>query len=230
VDDVPAELGLYRLVGQLAFLQAVSRIGERLDLVGGRSPAQIATVGGAARVFRVFLGQVGELGFVALDLGEQVVGGLFVFNQDVADLVFHLAGLLLLDLVVFGLHLLVGDGVLLQVFGHQGAHQDALAGQLDFGLHIGLLGNAVFFGGLHEDLAVDHFLLDLLAQLRRVGGALADQQFHELIQALLRNGLAIDGGGVLRKGRYGDRASRGQHHDAFHGFPLGVGLGGLGIE
>src|SRR5690606_7393468 len=157
VDDVPAELGLYRLVVQLAFPQAVYRIGERLDIVGGRGPAQIATVGGAARVFRVFLGQVGELGFVALDLGEQVVGGLFVFNQDVADLVFHLAGLLLLDLVVFGLHLLVGDGVLLQVFGHQGAHQDALAGQLDFGLHIGLLGNAVFFGGLHEDLAVDHF-------------------------------------------------------------------------
>src|SRR5690606_31547695 len=113
---------------------------------------------------------------------------------------------------------------------HQGAHQNALAGQLDFGLHVGLLGNAVFFGGLHEDLAVDHFLLDLFAQLRRVGGALADQQFHELIQALLRNGLAIDGGGVLRKGRYGDRASRGKHHDAVHGFPLGVGLGGLGIE
>src|SRR5690606_26366203 len=75
VDDVPAELGLYRLVGQLAFLQAVYRVGERLDVIGRRGPTQIATVGGAARVLGVFLGQVGELGFVALDLGEQVVGG-----------------------------------------------------------------------------------------------------------------------------------------------------------
>ncbi len=112
-----------------------------------------------------------------------------------------------------------------QVVGHQGADQDALAGQLDFGLDVGLLGDAAGFGRLHEDLAVDHFLLDLFAQLRRIGGALADQQLDELIQALLRDGLAVDGSHVLGKSRHGDDAGRSQHDDAFHEYPFTFYLG-----
>ena len=112
-----------------------------------------------------------------------------------------------------------------EVVGHQGADQDALAGQFDFGLDVGLLGDAAGFGGLHEDLAVDHFLLDLFAQLGRIGGALADQQLDELIQALLRNGLAIHGGDVLGESGHGDDAGGGQHDDAFHEYPFTFYLG-----
>ena len=104
-----------------------------------------------ARVLRVLLGQVLELG-AALDLRDQRLGLVFVLDQDVARAVFG-AGGLGLELVVLGLGLGVGDRVLLLEVLEQLADQDALARQFHLRAVVGRGGDALLLGLLREDLA-----------------------------------------------------------------------------
>src|SRR5690606_5878363 len=101
----------------LAFLELFDSLGELGHIVAAGAPAQIAALGAAARIDGVFLGGCLEGGLLALDGGNDVFGGLLVLDQDVAQLVFLAAFLGLLDFVVLGLDIRVGDRVLLEVVG-----------------------------------------------------------------------------------------------------------------
>src|SRR5438067_1399655 len=127
LDHVPADLGVDRVLGDLAFLQAGEAGGEFRREGRRAGPVQVAAVVGGAGVLRL-LGQVFELG-AALDLGDDRLGVGFVLDQDVAHVVFLVAGLLG-EAVVFGLHFGVGDRVLLDVIAREGVDHDGLAGVL----------------------------------------------------------------------------------------------------
>src|SRR5690606_33390501 len=109
-------------------------------------------------------------------------------------------------------------GMLFKVVGHQGTHQDALAGQLDLLPDVGLLVDAGFFGRLHGHQPADHFLFDLFAQLGRVLRPFLYQQAHEIVELFLCNGLAVDRGDVLSVSRDGDDAACGKQGESFHGY------------
>src|SRR5581483_11455938 len=107
---------------------------------GGRGcPVEVATVGCRTGVLGL-LGQIFELG-TGLQLGDDGFGVFLLVHQDVAGVVFLVAGLGL-ELVVFGLDVGVGDRVLLQVVGDQGADDDGLAGQFQLVLDVGAVGEA----------------------------------------------------------------------------------------
>ena len=91
LDHVPAAVGLDRILGNLAFLQVHEAGREFLREGSRRSPVQVAAIVGGAGVLRG-LGQLFELG-AALDLGDGRLGVGFVVQQDVADVVFLVAGL-----------------------------------------------------------------------------------------------------------------------------------------
>jgi hypothetical protein len=111
--------------------------------------------GAGAGVFGQLLGQIFKL-FALLELGNDVLGLVFLFHQDVAGLVF-LATVGGGELVVFSLDFLVGDGVLLLEVGEQFADQDALAGQFDLVLVVFGHIQTTYLGFLQEDFAGNDF-------------------------------------------------------------------------
>src|SRR5690606_26148500 len=125
--------------GKLAFFHAFYGLRELGHVVGGRCPAEVAAALAAARIDGVLLGGFFEGGFLVADVGQDALGLVFFLDENVADLVFHTAFLSLLDLVVLGFDFFVGDGVFVQVVGHERPDQYALAGQFDFLAHVGLL-------------------------------------------------------------------------------------------
>src|SRR5690606_23072354 len=181
LNNVPAELTLYRLVGQGALLQAFHCLGKFGYIVRRRGPTQVTAIFAAARVNGMLAGGVLETDFLGLDLLEQVFSRFLIFDQDVTDFEFLAVALRLLDTVVLSLQLGVSDGVLVQIIRDQSTNQDALARQFEFLLDVGALVDAGLLSGVHRDQAMDHLLFDLLSQFRRVLSALLNQQGDELV-------------------------------------------------
>src|SRR5690606_39185512 len=107
LDQVPAELALYRL-GQLALFERESGFLELGNHHAGREEPEIAAIGGGA-VGAVLGGGV-EIA-AAFDLGADIVGFLFGLDEDMAGPHFGLGGELGGQFVIGGL-----DGL----FGHFG--------------------------------------------------------------------------------------------------------------
>src|SRR5690606_41302752 len=80
---------------------------------------QSPAVPAAAGVDRILLAGGLERGLLRLARLAQVLGLGLVLDEDVAQLVFLPRALLGLDVVVFLLQVGVGDGMVLQVLGHQ---------------------------------------------------------------------------------------------------------------
>ena len=75
LDDVPAELGLHGLLGELADLKRERRVGELLDHATLGEIAEITAVG-TRRAGRLLLGHLGEVGTVLEILDDRL--GLFL--------------------------------------------------------------------------------------------------------------------------------------------------------
>ena len=168
LDDVPAELRLHR-IGNLAGLERERDLGEfRHHLFLGEE-AEIAAIG-RARILRLLLGQLGEIGAL-VEFGLDRLGLFLGRHQDVAGVDFLLAGDLLGGVVIDLLHGLVGHRRL--AFGRQQVvHQQAVTGEIELLLEIGLVGGLLLFGGLGDDLHVDQegqhvFLLGRRVHLRQ---------------------------------------------------------------
>ena len=111
-DDVPAELAFDRCIGHFTLFQRGHRLAEFGDIIFGFGKIQVAAVFTGAWILGFGLGQVFKLG-AALDLGDQRLGLVFVFDQDMPGAIFG-AGGLGLELVVLGFGLGIGDRVLPQ--------------------------------------------------------------------------------------------------------------------
>ncbi|MCY1538125.1 hypothetical protein D9M68_736490 [compost metagenome] len=217
---MPAELALHRLLRHLALVQLDHGFGKLGHVAAGRGPVQIATVGAGSRVLGLLLGDVFKLG-AALERGDDGLGFVFLFHQDVAGAVF-LATIGRSELVVLGLHLGVAHRVLLLVVGEQRTDQDGLAGQFHLGFVFGSGGDASLLRFLHEDLAQHHFFFQLRTHgvIHRAAGRrhLLRQRLH----ARGGHGFAVHDGHVLRggPGRSDDQGGRGQGRQGkFHGVP-----------
>jgi hypothetical protein len=167
-DHVVAELRLHRLLRGLALLQLDHRLGELGHVAGRVGPVEVAAVGARSRVLGLLLGDVLEL-LALLQVGDDLLGLVFLLHQDVARLVF-LAAVGRHELVVLGLDLGVGHRVLLLVVGEQLADQDGLAGQFHLRLEVVAGVQAALLRFLHEDLAGDHFVLELARCISGVTG------------------------------------------------------------
>jgi len=202
---VPAELRLHRRVDHLTLLQLDHRVRERLDISVRTRPVQIAAVGGRAGVLGA-LGQVLELG-AALELLDDLLGLVFLLQEDVTGAVLPVAHLLPLRLIG-GRHFGIRDRALFQFVAHQRLDQRVLALHVELELHFRLLGQAPTTGLLQEYLAANQLLLDHLAQLRRVLLALLLELGDPRILARLGDRSIVDHGQVLREHggrRYGER-------------------------
>src|SRR5216117_2667379 len=89
LDDVPAELSLYRCFGVFPLFQLGKRLGERLDESGRGIPVEVAALVLRARVLGL-LGEVLELRPL-LQLRDDFISLGFLFDQDVPGLVFLVA-------------------------------------------------------------------------------------------------------------------------------------------
>ena len=89
LNDMPAKLGLYRLVREFTIGHGCYRSREGSDHLLRVEPAQIASAVFRTRILGVLFGQVGK--FIALfQFFDQVPCLFFSFNQDVTGLVFGL--------------------------------------------------------------------------------------------------------------------------------------------
>jgi hypothetical protein len=209
---VPAELALHGGLRHLALFELDQGLGELGHVAAGVGPVQVAAAGAGPGVLGLLLGDVLELRAL-LDRGDDGLGLVLLGDQDVAGLVF-LAGVGGHELVVFGLDLGVGHGVVLLEVDEQLADQDGLARQFHLGLVVSRAFQAALLRLLHEDLAGDHFFLDLVFHLGGDGPAGALHLLLQGLGALLGDGLAIDDGDVLRGNGQGHRAQHGSGHEA----------------
>src|SRR5260370_3390755 len=83
LDDVVAELGLDRGVGEFALLEGEGGVGELLHHVCLLEPAKIAAFGARCLVGRLFLGELVE-GAAFLEVGDQRLGLVLGRDQDMA--------------------------------------------------------------------------------------------------------------------------------------------------
>ena len=168
-DDVVAKLGLHRHFGGFALAQRHQRFGKLLHVAAGVGPIERAAIGTGARVFGRLLGDFFKLAAL-LELGNDGLGLVFLFHQDVARLVF-LAAVGGGKAIVFGLDVGVGHGVLFLEVTKQFADQNRLACQFDLALEVFGGVQAARLGFLHEDFAGNHFVLDLAFHFRGNGAA-----------------------------------------------------------
>ncbi len=154
-----AEIALHRRLGVLALFEPGERVGERLDVVVRRGPAEVAAVVLGARVLGL-LGQVLEL-LALLELVDDGLGVLFLVNQDVARLVFLVAVCALM--VVFLLELFVGDRVGSNV-SSGGRRSVRPGGQIHLAVVFRLLVEALLFRFLGQHFAADQLFADGVAQ------------------------------------------------------------------
>ena len=204
-DHVVTEVGLDRGFGIFAFFELGERITEWLDVAGGAAPAEVAAVFLGAGV----LGLLGQLfKFDALfEVGDDRLGVVFFFDQDVAGLVFSTAKLRL-DRLVVALQLRIGDRVRLHEVLDIGANVDGLACQLSLCGDCRPFVEAFLFGFLGQQLAANEFFTHGVLQLRRVLCALGFLLGNEGISGALLDGDAIDRGKCFALGGFGGKGRR----------------------
>src|SRR5258706_232530 len=215
LDDVPAELGLYRRFGVFPLFQLGERFGERLDESARRIPVEIAALFLRPRILGL-LGEILELR-AFLQLRDDFIGLRVLVDQDVPGLVFLVAARRF-ELVVLRQQVLVLGRMRFEVVLDDRLHEHLLAHQLELGAHVGALSKTSAIGFLGDHLLRDEVVEDRLSRLLAVGLTLRRALLDDELQAGLGNGLAVDrhrlgrSRGVLRRGLRPDgrRSAQGQ--------------------
>ncbi len=130
LDHVPAELRVYGRIGHLAFLELGDGLTERRNIPTCRCPIEVTAAGFRALVLGLLRSDFLEVRAL-LDLRDDVLGLILLFDQDVASAVF-LAPCFCLDAIVFLSHYILTDREGSQVILQVGVDQDALP--LDYNL------------------------------------------------------------------------------------------------
>ena len=225
---MPAEFALHRRLRRLALGQLLDGLGERLDHLARLEPAQIATLRLRA-VHRHGLRQVLELGAL-VELRDHVLRLVLGLHEDVAGLELvlrHLGD----TRVVLGLEFGLARRLVLHVLLGEGREEDVGAVEIQAGLRLGIVGQALLLRFLSTDLGTDQQINDLLFLLRvQILRLLAGLGLNENREFIGSNGLAVDsgnrrfrrgtgrslGGRVARGEREQDRAGDGHLHRAGH--------------
>ena len=208
-DHVVAELRFHRRLAGLSLAQSHHGVGKLFDIGAGRGPVQLAALGAGAGVFGRLLGDGVKLA-AFFQLGNDFLGLVFLFNQDVARFVF-LAGVGGGKLVVFRLHVGFRRRIVLLELRHHIVDQQVLAYQFHLGFEFVAGVQAALLAFLADDLEQHQAVLELGYRVRwsRATGALHLPQHG--VQAAAGNRLAVDDGDVLRHGA--DAATGNQQSD-----------------
>src|SRR5690606_39865745 len=119
---------LHGRVCGFALFECFDGLGKFGHVVARGCPAKVTALRAAARVFGFLLGGVFKADLVGGNVGNELLGLFLVVDQNVPDTMFLALPLLVFELVVGGLDLLVCDGVVFKVIGHQCTDQNTLAG------------------------------------------------------------------------------------------------------
>src|SRR6185437_3138320 len=190
LDDVPAVLGLHGFGRDLALLQSLDRIAERLDHARRREPTEIAAL--SLRIVAGFgLRDVFELR-PSLELLDELFGLLLGRYQDVRGVVLGLVG----GGIVLGVQFLVRGFVALHVFLCGGVGQNLGAQQRQAGRDLGVLVQPFLLADRRDELHVDHLMQHLILLFGGdIGTRLAAQQSLEIIVVgVARYGRAVHDG------------------------------------
>ena len=193
--------------GGFTLVQFAHGFGKLRHEVRRIGPVEVTALGTRARILRLLLGEVFELGAL-LEIGQDLVGLLFGGHQNVARLVL-LATTDSHEFVVLACDLGVGHRVLLAVVFEQCADQDGLACQ--FKLVFIVVGGVelLLLRFLHEHFACHDFVAQLRLHLGGHGAPRTGQLLGQHFQARLGHGLAVDHGDVLCRGADGHSAKQG---------------------
>src|ERR1700694_4700518 len=188
LDYMEAVARAHRRLRVFAFLQFHDRVCELLVEHARHVPVEAAASILAAAVLGVLGRQLVELPAL-LQLGDHVLGLVLGLDQDVARLVFLVAGLRL-GAVVFLLYFVVRDRVLAYPVADVGADQDLLARQVELCLHLGALRHARALRFLRHELPVDQLVAHHGACLVIVRSAARRLLLHHEVHARARPGHA----------------------------------------
>src|SRR6185295_16443045 len=164
-----AVVGLDRFFGAFAFFQRLERFAKRLYISLGFAPVQLTAVFLAAGVFRFLLGDGRKIAS-GVQIGDDLLGGVFLLHQDMARLVL-LAGIpaaFCFHALVFFAHVRFARRELLVQIIDQKREDDLLLGQIELRLVVGILVEFAPDRFLIEDFPRDQDFAQIVAEFRRV--------------------------------------------------------------